>query len=789
MNKYSFVLINRLIICLFYVVIQGACQPASPCASSSAACLDLEVQGAGAYAELRVILELDPRSALQQQWEARALPGVVLPAHLVLSPPDALPASAVRGLWVTAFDEGGVPQAEGRLDLAWPAGAHITATVAMAPYVDVDLRLMALSVSSGPLAPTFQPEQTQYDVQPRSPAGAVEVLARAFDPRARLYIQDTRVLRDDSPVVVALRASEDTQITVRVEDGLGQRREYRVHVPWAPRLTKLALAEATLSPLFSPEQAKYTASASALLAELTLSAVPSDPATRVSVGGVPVSSPDGTLRLPWDLSVGPTLRVRLDATNGVSLEYEVTVLLRPSQYLKAGNAAYGDVFGQSVALSGDTLVVGAMEEDSAARGVNGDGENDTAQGSGAVYVYTWNGTTWLQQAYLKASNTDPGDRFGLSVAIDGDTIAVGAIREDSAESGINGNDTDNSSTDSGAVYIFQRSGTTWSQQAYLKASNRDAFDYFGWSLALSGDTLVVGASREASRATGVNGNGADNGAPQSGAVYVFRRTGATWAQEAYLKASNSEALDYFGHSVAIDGDTVAVGAISESSDETGVSGSGANNNAPKSGAVYVFARTGGGWTQQAYLKASNTEADDWFGAWVSLSRDSLAVGAPNEDSAATFVNGAQGNGRSNSGAAYVFVRTAGVWSQQAYIKGPVADPNDNFGFCVALSQDTLAVSNQGDDSSATGVNGSAIDNSARDAGAVVVYERRGGSWRQISYLKAGNPDVDDSFGWAIALSGRTLVVTATNEDGSGRGSSANPISNNALNAGAAYVFR
>lgn len=767
----------------------ASCQASGPCPATGGVCLDVEVQGAGAYAEVRVTLELDAKQATQRLWQARALSQVALPAHLVLSPPPDVSEALVRGLWVTALDDQGVPQAEGHVAVNWPVGASLQATVALSAYTSVDLRLAELSLSSGVLVPAFQPEGTQYAVQPRSPALTTQVLARPFDPRARLLVNGTRVPNEQQPVVVALSETEDTLISLRVDDGVGHFRDYQLRLPWVPRLRQLAIAEATLSPAFSSTQPTYTAAASAFLTQVTLTALARDATTRISVGGVPVTSPDGTLRLPWGPGQNPVLRVLLEATNGVSLEYQVTILLRPGQYLKASNTGSGDVFGQSVAVSGDTLVVGAFEEDSAARGVNGDGENDTAQGSGAVYVYTWDGTTWLQQAYLKASNTDPGDRFGLSVAIDGDTIAVGAIREDSAESGINGNDSDNSSTDSGAVYIFQRSGTTWSQQAYLKASNRDAFDYFGWSLALSGDTLVVGASREASRATGVNGNGADNGAPQSGAVYVFRRTGTAWAQEAYIKASNTEALDYFGHAVAIDGDTVAVGAISESSDETGVNGSGANNNAPKSGAVYVFVRTGGVWTQQAYIKASNTEADDGFGAWVSLSGDSLAVGAPNEDSAATFVNGAQGNGSSNSGAAYVFVRTAGVWSQQAYIKPPVADINDNFGYCVALSQDTLAVSNQGDDSNASGVNGSPLGNATRDAGSVVVYERRGGSWQQISYLKAGNPDVDDSFGWAIALSGRTLVVSATNEDGSGRGSSANPISNNALNAGAAYVFR
>ena len=136
---------------------------------------------------------------------------------------------------------------------------------------------------------------------------------------------------------------------------------------------------------------------------------------------------------------------------------------------------------------------------------------------------------FAQQAYLKASNTGASDLFGLSVALSGDTLAVGAYFEGSAATGIDGNQADNSAVSSGAVYVFTRTGGVWSQQAYLKASNTggiDQFglggDQFGYSVALSGDTLAVGARNEASAATGVNGNQADNSAPTSGAVYVYR---------------------------------------------------------------------------------------------------------------------------------------------------------------------------------------------------------------------------------------------------------------------------
>ncbi len=150
---------------------------------------------------------------------------------------------------------------------------------------------------------------------------------------------------------------------------------------------------------------------------------------------------------------------------------------------------------------------------------------------------------------------------------------------------------DDSANRSGAAYVFTRSGTTWSQQAYLKASNTEAEDIFGRSMTISDDTIVVGAHGEDSNATGVNGNQSDNSASMSGAAYVFTRSGSTWSQGAYLKSSNTESNDWFGESVAISAGTVVVGASDEDSNATGVNGDQGNNSAGVSGAAYVFADT------------------------------------------------------------------------------------------------------------------------------------------------------------------------------------------------------
>ncbi|MEL7234074.1 MAG: FG-GAP repeat protein, partial [Chloroflexota bacterium] len=254
-------------------------------------------------------------------------------------------------------------------------------------------------------------------------------------------------------------------------------------------------------------------------------------------------------------------------------------------YLKAENAGSGDQFGYSVAVDGDTVVVGAYLEDGSATTVNGPDDN-SASAAGAAYVFVRSGSTWTQEAYLKADNAGSGDRFGYSVAVDGDTVVVGAYTEDGSATTVNGPD-DNLAGAAGAAYVFTRVGSTWSQQAYLKADNAGVSDFFGYSVAVDGDTVVVGAVIEDGSATTVNGPD-DDLAGNAGAAYVFTRVGSTWSQQAYLKAENAGASDQFGWSVAVDGDTVVVGAIGEDGSATTVNG--ANDNAAGfAGAAYVFA--------------------------------------------------------------------------------------------------------------------------------------------------------------------------------------------------------
>ena len=370
--------------------------------------------------------------------------------------------------------------------------------------------------------------------------------------------------------------------------------------------------------------------------------------------------------------------------------------------LTAGDAQTGDYLGYSVAVSGDTVVVGAY------------GEDDGGDYAGAAYVFVRSGGVWSQQARLVAGDAQANDQFGLSVALDGDTVLIGAYGK---------------SAGAGAAYVFVRSGGVWSQQAKLVAGDAAAYDWFGQSVALDGDTALVGA------------NGEDDGGIDAGAAYVFVRGGGSWSQQAKLVAGDAAAGDGFGRSVALDGDTALVGAPYE--DEGG----------SVAGAAYVFVRSGGSWGQQEKLTAADTAADDYFGWSVALDGDTALVGAPLEDSVGF-----------DAGAAYVFVRGGGSWSQQAKLVAGDAAADDYFGWSVALDGDTALVGALREDDG-----GSA-------AGAAYVFVRGGGIWSQQAKLVAGDAEAWDQFGWSVALDGDTAVVGAPYEDDGG------------TDAGAAYVF-
>ena len=466
-------------------------------------------------------------------------------------------------------------------------------------------------------------------------------------------------------------------------------------------------------------------------------------------------------------------------------------------YLKPSNPQSGAEFGHYVALSadGNTLAVSAYWEASNATGVNGNQQDESIPQAGAVYVFARAGSAWSQQAYVKASNTGEagtadtfgeGDQFGWSLALSGDgtTIAVGAITEDGGAAGINGNQRDNASPSAGAVYVFTRAGRVWSQQAYVKPSNLDAGDMFGYSVSLSGDgsVLAVGSFDEDGSGRGIN-PAPDNRNAGSGGVYVFARAGATWSQQAYLKPGNSEPQDSFGVHLALseDGATLLAGSLDEDCPASGVNPRGCDtdwNSDLSMGAAYVFVRAGTAWSQQAFLKPSNTGANDWFGARVALSGDgnTAAIGAPFEDGGARGVNGRQNDdSASQAGAVYVFTRTGTTWQQRAYVKGSNTEAFDEFGSSVAFDRSgaTLAASARGEDSAARGVNANQADNSAAEAGAVYLFAiaGAGGALAQrpapeliLTNGKIVTVDARFSIAQAVAIADGRIAAVGTDKE-------------------------
>lgn len=436
-------------------------------------------------------------------------------------------------------------------------------------------------------------------------------------------------------------------------------------------------------------------------------------------------------------------------------------------YLKPGTSCARGDFGIAVDIDGNTLVVGSPDADG---------------GRGKATVFVRIGGSWTFQQELTALGLDNLSSFGEDVAIDGNTIAIGAPGFGSISNG---------TLLKGAVFVFERLGSSWTTPTTVTATNGGQTDMFGGAVDLHGGTLVVGASLESSNATGVDGNEFDNSASASGAAYVFRGGGGFWTQEAYLKASNTGGSDGFGTSVSVSGDTVAVGASGEDSDANGVGGDGSNNDANSAGACYVYRKSGVAWQFEAYLKATNSDPGDQFGTSVSISGNTLVCGAPFEQSIATGVGGDQSNNdAAGPGAAYVFTRSGTTWSSQAYIKAATTDlvTDDQFGTAVALENGVLVIGGPTEWSNATGIGGDQTNNGANRSGAVLVFQGSGSSWSQLEYVKASNTDGLDFFGLDVAISQGTAVVGAPFEDSNALEVGGDQADNSLDNPGAAYVF-
>ena len=351
-------------------------------------------------------------------------------------------------------------------------------------------------------------------------------------------------------------------------------------------------------------------------------------------------------------------------------------------------------FGNSVSVSGNTAEIGAP-------GSNGY--------LGAAYIFVRSGGVWTQQQELMASDGAPGDQFGNSVSVFGDTAVIGASYKNGRQ---------------GAAYVFVRSAGVWTQQQELTASDGAAADFFGSSVGVSGDTAVIADyEKNVGRNTG------------QGVAYVFARSGGVWSQQQELTASDGAANDFFGISVSVSGDTAVIGAYGKNAGQ---------------GAAYVFVLSAGVWSQQQELTASGGIALDGFGSGVAVSGDTAVIGAPGKNS--------------DVGAGYVFVSSGGVWSQRQELTASDGVANDYFGISVSLSGDTAVIGalTEGDDFSVY-----------QGDGAAYLFVRSGAMWTQQQKLTASDGVANDRFGYSVSVSGNTALIGAFNKNSA---------------QGAAYIF-
>jgi hypothetical protein len=587
--------------------------------------------------------------------------------------------------------------------------------------------LSGLTLSSGTLAPAFQASTTSYTASVPFAVSSITVTPTA-SASTTITVNGTATSSGSASAPVALNVGANVITVVASADG-ATNRSYTVTVTRQAevfaRLSDLVLSVGSLDATFDPAGLSPAGSVGFLAGSVSVTPTAALAGSTITVAGVPVAS--GEASAPIVLAEGANpIAIVVSAPGATTQAYTLTIsrqsaaaFIASAQQVPLPDSSplIGDGFGASVALAGDTLVVGVPTE-----GSNAGGTADAAPDSGGVFVYVRNGASWTQQAFLKASTVTEGDVFGSSVALQGDLLVVGAPGEASPGPGdafgaaylfrrdagiwtqsavlkadapvagarfgtavavsggtvavgapgqLAAGDTD----PSGAAYVFEQVAGSWTQQSLVKADTAFAFAEFGQSVALAGNTLVVGAPQESTNAAGAFDPGSFD---RSGAAYVFVRNGTGWDQQAFLKSATVAEGGLFGSSVAVDGDTIAVGETLALVDPA------------SAGRVRVFTRAGAVWTAQQQLQAGNATPGDRFGGAVALAGDVLVVGARFEDGDGTGINPPV-TPNAPSGAAYVYTRTGATWSQLAYVKAPDTQAGADFGAAVSLSGDSLAV--------------------------------------------------------------------------------------------------
>ena len=399
--------------------------------------------------------------------------------------------------------------------------------------------------------------------------------------------------------------------------------------------------------------------------------------------------------------------------------------------MAASDRSAGSRLGQSVAISGDYAVVGAP-----------------GNGSGSAYIFKRNGTTWVEQQKIIALDANSDDNFGTSVAISGDYIVVGAIYDNENASG------GGALSDAGSAYIFKRTGTTWAQEQKIVPSDRADGDYFGSTVAISGDYVAVGAFLSN-----------PSGLADAGAAYVFKRTGTSWAQEQKITAPDMATNDNFGCSVAISGDYVIAGSVNDGEDAAGA------NTLAGAGSAYVFKRTGTTWAQEQKIVPSDRATTDSFGFSVAISGDDVVIGAVYEDENASGTETI-----TNAGSAYIFKRTGVTWAQEQKLVASDRGASDNFGRSVSISGDCAIIGSPFESEDASGAATLSL------SGSAYAFKRTGVTWAQVTKMVASDRSTEDLFGYSVAVSGSYVISGALYEDENAA------VAATLTDAGSAYIF-
>ncbi len=419
----------------------------------------------------------------------------------------------------------------------------------------------------------------------------------------------------------------------------------------------------------------------------------------------------------------------------------------------ASDRDVNDFFSSSVSLSGNYAIIGTYYEDEDASGGN------TLFEAGSAYIFERDYLgNWQQVQKIVPSDRYEGDYFGYSVSIAGTYAIVGAMLEDEDATG--GNTIHNA----GSAYIFERDGAgIWNEVQKIVASDRASEDYFGVSVGISENFIIVGAGREDEDASG------GNTLNDAGSAYIFERDeNGIWQEIQKIVATDREPDNNFGVSVGISGNYILIGVWKENEDALG------GNTLALAGSAYIFERNGSGtWNQVQKIVASDRAAEDHFGSSVDISGDYIIAGAPEEDE-----NSTGSNTLSNSGSVYIFERNgSGEWNESQKIVASDREVEDRFGVSAGISGIHAIVGAYWEDEDATG--GNTLDY----AGSAYIFKlNESGIWQEMQKIVASDRAEEDVFGNTTAISGDYIIIGARSEDEDASGV------NTFDNAGSAYIF-